>query len=332
MWGSRLITIALSGALAVACSPSIAQTRPRSLPPSTLQGNSTSQLVANDLDTPPPTVIPRSDNGSLIEDRGLSFERDPWDGQVWEWQTLPEGLIYRSYLAGVKEPRIGCQWIHERDHPFWDVSLGGRAGIVRYGSTDPLWPEGYQLDIEGAAFPRLTLDEARDLVSVDFRFGIPLTFRYGPWEAKFGYYHLSSHLGDEYMLSHPWLHRINYSRDNLILGVGLRPCTDIRFYGETAWAFYSDGGTEPWEFQFGVEYSPARPASFRGAPFFAVGAHLHQEDNFGGEMVAQAGWEWRSATGRVFRCGLHYLNGKSNQYQFFNEHEEQIGFGTWFDF
>lgn len=262
----------------------------------------------------------------------LSFSPNWSENDLWTWQLLPAGLMYRSYLAGMKESRFGSEWFHGRDDSYWDIALGGRAGILRYGTADPLWPQGFQLDIEGAAFPRLTLDHDRDLVAADFRFGIPLTYRRGPWETKFGYYHLSSHLGDEIMLKHPELERINYSRDNLVLGAAFRPIPEIRLYAEAAWAFYTDGGADPWELQFGVEYSPAAPGSFRGAPFVAVGTHLRQEVNFGGNLVVQAGWEWRGANGQVFRWGLHYLNGLSNQYQFHTEFEEQISLGTWFDF
>ena len=32
------------------------------------------------------------------------------------------------------------------------------------------------------------------------------------------------------------------------------------------------------------------------------------------------------------RAGLHYYNGKSSQYQTFDDSEQQIGFGLWYDF
>ena len=146
--------------------------------------------------------------------------------------------------------------------------LGGRVGLIRYGSTDEAYPEGWQLDLEGGAFPRLGVEHefSRELISVDFRVGMPLTFRQGPWEAKFGYYHLSSHMGDEYLALVPDATRINYVRDGFVLGVAVRPHPDLRFYGEAGWAFNADGGAEPWEFQFGVDYSPAGPTGFsRGA-------------------------------------------------------------------
>ncbi len=227
---------------------------------------------------------------------------------------------------------MGSVWLSERDGNYWDATLGGRAGVLRFGNTDPSMPEGWQLDVEGAAFPRLDLDHDRDLVSSDFRFGVPLTARQGPLQMKFGYYHLSSHLGDEYMVRYNTLNRRNYVRDSLVLGSGVFLNPSLRLYGEVGYAFYVDGGAEPWEFQFGAEYSPLDGRRMVGAPFLAVNGHLRQENDFGGNVTAQAGWQWRGRTGHVFRIGVHYLNGMSDQYQFYDQHEEQIGGGLWYDF
>lgn len=251
----------------------------------------------------------------------------------WNVQVLPQELIYQSYLAGGKEPRLASQWVYERDQGWlWDLSVGGRVGLVRAESTESLWPEAVQLDLEGAAFPRLTLDTERDLVSVDFRGGVPLSYRFGPWEAKFAYYHLSSHLGDEFMLKNPTISRINYSRDALVFGTAWRPRDDIRLYAEAGWAFYADEGSEPWEFQFGVDWSRSRDIGLRGAPFFAANVRLREEVDYGGNATLQAGWQWCNVTGQRIRAGLYYFNGKSDQYEFVQEHEELIGSGFWYDF
>jgi hypothetical protein len=242
-------------------------------------------------------------------------------------------LIYKSYLAGGREPRFASKWVRQKDHGWmWDVTLGGRAAILRYGTTSAIYPEGWELDIEGAAFPRLDLEQDMNLVSADFRFGVPLTFRQGIWETKFGYYHLSSHLGDEYMVANPDAQRINYVRDALVWGVAVRPNPDWRFYGEADWAFNVDGGARPWEFQFGIEYSPARPSGCCGDPFFAINSRLREEVDFGGNLTVQVGWQWRGRTGHLARVGLQYLNGKSNQGEFFDDFEEQVGVGLWYDY
>ena len=88
---------------------------------------------------------------------GSNVERWLVDDEPWTWQVLPTGLMYKSYLAGGREPRFGTQFVHERSQGWlWDTTLGARVGLLRYGTENDFWPEGWQLDVEGAAFPRLS--------------------------------------------------------------------------------------------------------------------------------------------------------------------------------
>jgi len=252
----------------------------------------------------------------------------------WDWQGLPSGLIYHSYLAGVKEPRMASQWVIEKNHEeYWETELGGRVGVVRYGTDDAQHPQGWELDMEGAAFPRLNLQESESLTSVDFRFGLPLTYGYGNYQMKFGYYHICSHLGDQFMLQNPTFERVHYVRNALVWGHSYNWTDDIRLYAEAGWAFECSGGAKPWELQFGAEYSPAQPTyTWRPRPFVAINTDLRQEVNFSGNFVLETGYQWRGEANHLFRAGLQYFTGKSDQYQFFNQYEEKIGLGLWYDF
>lgn len=98
---------------------------------------------------------------------------DLWAPQPWFWQMLPNNLIYTSYLAGPKEPRIGSV-MYQATNPdvfnpsrqegtLWDTTLGGRASILRYGSDPVVHPQGFEVQIEGAAFVRLDPQDDRDL-------------------------------------------------------------------------------------------------------------------------------------------------------------------------
>jgi hypothetical protein len=255
--------------------------------------------------------------------------------EEWTWQVLPSGLIYRSYLAGVKEPRIASTWSFDSaGDQFWDTTLGGRAAILRHGTTDPLRPDGWELDIEGAAIVRLDPQElSTPVIGTDFRFGFPLTYGNGPWRYKLGYYHLSAHAGDEFLLANPDFVRINYVRETLLWGLGYYWTPDLRIYGEAGYAVSATGGAEPFELQFGMDYSPALPTTLRPAPFAAVNCHLREEVGFGGNVVLQAGWQWRGANGgHLFRTGMEYYNGKSPQFEFFDESEQRLGVGLWYDF
>lgn len=287
---------------------------------------------------------------AYVTDQGVAAESQPNIGlasyatgydvppSAWRWELLPDGLIYRSYQAGPRESRISLHAMSNRNtvtgtESVWDATVGGRTGVLRLGNGDPSDPRGWQLDIEGGAIVRLNLDEERDLDASDFRFGVPLTYTEdGKVHYKFGYYHLSSHLGDEFIARAGTNDRINYVRDAIIFGTSYNANECLRVYGEIAYAFFTAGGAEPWEIQFGAEYSKPGPTGFQGTPFVATNAHLREEVDFSGDWTFQTGWLWRGVTGSTFRMGLHYMNGKSTQYQFFNKNEEQVGFGIWYDF
>ncbi len=257
---------------------------------------------------------------------------DNGDGE-WRWQLMPGDLIYKSYLAGMKEPRLGTTVTHiKRDGWVWDGVLGGRIGLLRFGDQDPVMPQGFQIDAEGAAIVRLDVDDDVNVRATDYRVGVPLTYGWGVHQTKLAYYHMSSHLGDEFVLSNPGFNRLNWSRDALVLGHSIYMTETLRLYAEAGWAFHSEV-SKLWEFQFGLDWAPNTPTGFHGAPFFAINTHLRQELNYSGNLSVMAGWAWMSGRDRhLLRLGMHYYNGKSNQYSFYDTFEEQFGFGLWYDF
>jgi hypothetical protein len=255
-----------------------------------------------------------------------------FDSEPWTWQILPTGLLYRPYLAGAREARLASQWVYDKEQGWlWDVALGGKAGVIRFGSPSESSPEGFQLDLEGVALPRLDWD-TREVLTTDYHFGFPLTFRKGQWEAKFGYYHYCSHLSDEFVLSHPGVNRTPYTRDSLVLGIGWRPLPPVRIYSEADWAFNTNGPPKPWQFQVGAEYSSTEPTSWLGSPFLAVNGRLREDVDFGGSLVAEAGWQWRGQNGQLLRLGAMYVNGPSDQGQYPQRYDNLVGMGLWYDF
>ena len=125
-----------------------------------------------------------------------------------------------------------------------------------------------------------------------------MTYGDGPWRTKLAYYHLSSHLGDEFLLKNPTVTRYNYTREVIVVGQSYYLTPDWRTYGEAGWAFHSDVGGE-WEFQFGFDYSPIADCGFWGSPFAAVNGHLREEVSYGGNVVLQLGRQWRQVGERT---------------------------------
>jgi hypothetical protein len=251
----------------------------------------------------------------------------------WGCHILPEGLIYRSYLAGPKESRLSTQVVRiPEDSWLWDNTLGARIGLLRIGTADPIRPRGFEVDVEASAQARLDLLEHIDVRSVDFRVGLPLTWGNDRHQWKFAYYHVSSHLVDEFLLKNPTFPVFFQARDTLVLGYSYYLTDPLRVYAEAGWAFHSTA-SQPWELQFGLDYAPRGPTGWHGAPFVALNGYLRQELDYSGGFTFQAGWAWRAdASARLLRLGLQYYNGASPHYAFLPFHEQQIGVGVWYDF
>lgn len=256
-------------------------------------------------------------------------------GEPWAWHLLADGVIYKSYLAAERDPRLSTMFLVDQDGNWvWDSALGGRASILRYGTFGSDKPQGWELQVEGAAFVRLLPEDERDVAAVDFRAGVLSAYRRDQFQWKFGYYHISSHLGDEFLLKNQGFDRLNYSRDAIVLGGGYFPTDNLRLYFEVGWAvIYTSGGAEPWEIQTGFEYETQGPTGLRGAPFFALNVHLREEVEWGGSINILTGWMWRGChTDHTFRAGLQYYNGKNSQYSFLQDSQQLVGFGIRYDF
>jgi hypothetical protein len=261
-------------------------------------------------------------------------ETQPGYGEekVATWQLLPDGMVYKAYLAGTQEPRLAMHMIDINSEGIhFDGFLGSRVPLLRFGTKDPIRPEGIQIDIEGIAHVRIDLADRQIVDAADFRAGVPISFGYGRHRTKVGYYHLSSHLQDEFLFDNPGFVRLNFSRDVLVLGHSYYLTDQLKIYGEAGFAFLSDISL-PWEFQVGLDFAPSGPTGIHGAPFFAINGHIREEVNFGGALTAQMGWAWVGNRGKMLRAGVHYYNGKSNEYSFFDRFEQQLGFGLWHDF
>jgi len=283
----------------------------------------------------------------------------------WAWQMLPDGFIYPTYLAAVQN-RLGGAWNYDKDlNWMWDITLGGRTPLIRYGTRSKLYPEGWQLDMEGSVNLRLHMRECMDMEANDFRFGLPVSYGTKVWQFRTGYYHVSTHMGDERMIRHfdagytgtgpvggpgdPAIpnntagmgtrnnssYRTNYYREAWLFSYAYRPTDNTRLYAEVDYAILWGASTKPWHFQLGAEYSPLYPASRGewGTPFAAINVRLMQEHNFDGNMTLQTGWQWRGSRNQLFRIGVQYFTGVSEQYSFIRaKREHKIGLGVWYDF
>lgn len=254
--------------------------------------------------------------------------------EYFEYQVLPKGLLYHSYLAGEKEPRFNAVWLSETGRGLvWETQLGGRVGIFGCTNFDEVNPRAWQIDLEGGAQARVDPQQESDLEATDYRFGLLSTWRRGRNAYKVGYYHLSSHIGDEYLLANPGFTRLNYVRDSAIVGVIHYLTDDMQVYGEVAYAAGHEDGAEPLELQYGYQYTPLRAYGLKGAPYFGINGHTREDFNWITSINTVAGWQWRGEeSNHLFRVGLQYYTGPALQWQFVGRNETLCGAGLWFDY
>ena len=252
------------------------------------------------------------------------------------WQVLPEGLLYRSYLAGDKEPRMQFLALHDSvsGRQVWDATLGGRVGLLRNGSVGGENPQGFQIDLDGGVFARVLPEEPSAMLEgSDYRAGLTGSWREDNTAWRLGYSHISSHIGDEFLLAYPNTPRPNYVRDSLLAGLSHDLSESLRLYGEIAWAAGASGGAEPLELQAGSEWTPEAKSRWSGAPFLAVHGHYREEQGSLIGVNTAAGWNWRGIrSGHRLKLGANYYHGPSLQYSFLDRRESLLGGGIWLDF
>lgn len=185
-------------------------------------------------------------------------------------------------------------------HVFWDVSFGERAPLFGWYDIHPTrsvrHARGFQLNVDAAAY--LLVDfNAQSSAAIDTDYHIGLSADVRPWadgwdrlSLSFGFFHQSTHLGDEYVLSahtiqaslppevNPFLpYRANFSylafpaTLSVDLGPTSAPQYAARVYGGGTWFAMSDvpAATHP-EWRAGVELSYGAPEAVVGSEAPAV--------------------------------------------------------------
>src|SRR3989339_18651 len=78
-----------------------------------------------------------------------------------------------------------------------EVAVGHYYGIYRWRLPKDIGT--MQINIGGGIFPRFYFSDTKDLKVIDFYGNVPFDIRIGKWSGRFMFYHVSSHLGDDYI-------------------------------------------------------------------------------------------------------------------------------------
>lgn len=298
------------------------------------------------------TEVPKGDAvGNPFQigsDIGLET-REPagWNREIalnndWSMVLAPGRVLYPQYIA---DPRRTTFFNLSRMYFFESeiegagddrlgVRLGASLGLLGLHEAGDL-DHGFQLDIEAGFMAQFDLDHATDNIGWDGIYGFHLA-----WVSPRGYairsgiMHDSSHVGDEHA-ERTGRQRINYTREELLLGLSWSFTEKWRIYCEGAYGYdlRNEEIMEPWRLQYGMEYvSPKSLWNQRLGWYAAADVSTFEENDWDQNLTLQMGLMLRTnQLVRDYRLAVEYYEGRSQIGEFFQDDETYLSLGIWID-
>jgi hypothetical protein len=255
-------------------------------------------------------------------------------------QLFPPGDIYPVYVAdphrptnAIKESFYSRGRVPDTSSPRTSLAAGGRIGMVRVGnrtSGGRFW----QLSLDAGLDAMFDAQFKNDAIGWDGNYGLTVTTATttSPLAFKVALLHMSAHLGDEYE-ERTNIPRINYTREEVAVGLAWRFSHRWRAYGEVgdAYTMRSDG-QDRWRWQAGIEYE-APPGVFAGrmAWYGATDFSAFEERDWRLDTAVEGGLLTRSS-GHAYRLFALWYDGRVPLGQFTRYSEASLSFGLKMDF
>jgi hypothetical protein len=261
---------------------------------------------------------------------GKSYARPP-GVETFEETTglLPIQEIFDPLIADPRWPHFSASIQKYQD----DEELEN-VGSANFGISFALFGLNglggkWQLGFQAGVFSIFDLDaDSSDLINSDFRVGLPLSVRYGPFSVQARIFHQSSHLGDEYLLRNQ-VERIDLSYEAVDLLLSLDLGKVIRIYGGAGNIYNANPELEEESVQGGLELTIPYPLFGILYPFAAGDFQTFEENDWDDNYSARAGFELRSErfANRRLQIMFEYFSGHSPNGQFFEREIEYYGGG-----
>ena len=213
------------------------------------------------------------------------------------------------------------------------------AGVVSAGGVFGFWARrrdcgGAQVSLLGGVFSQFDLDApSQGLVNSDFVIGLQVTYRRDRVSTRLRGYHLSSHLGDEFLLRNPSVERLDF---------GFQTLDGLVSLDEEWWRIYAGGGVRffnhadlsPGVLRGGVEVGTHAQSGKRPHPVGAVDLSMLQAADWRPEISGAGGVEWSGlSNARRLRVLFVLFHGPAPYGQFFDQQTlRQAGLQLQFEF
>lgn len=247
-------------------------------------------------------------------------------GGIW----FPEDpILFRPFVADPRQITYSAGWRFNDNalaKNVIDISFGDTLPIYRWCNVWP-WNGQVQIEIQGALWAVFDpLHEKSPLINADYYVGIPVTYAIERWAFRLRAFHISSHIGDEFLIDNPGFDRRNASAEYLDFFVSHDFTEELRLYSGLGFIvtqdsefkckrFYADIGLELRLPKLGFVDCKDQlyGCPFYGMHFRARGEHKHHVD-----ATYVAGYEIGKLVGlcRKVRFFVEYHDGYSVEGQF----------------
>jgi hypothetical protein len=256
-----------------------------------------------------------------------------WSSATRTIELFPPADVYPVYVADPHRPTnlvannfYTTTRIPTARSPRVVLAGGGRFGILKFAPAADTG-RSWQISLEAGFDALFDSQNKLDGLGWDGNYGVMVTTAAGALGLKFAVLHSSAHLGDEYA-DRTGIERVNYTREELAVGVSwlLRP--SLRVYGEAGVAYtMRSEQQEPWRLQAGVEYE-RRPTLFgsRMAWYAAADLSTLQERGFRLDNALEGGLVTRNGS-RAYRLFIQFYDGRPTLAQFTRYPETSLGLG-----
>ncbi len=302
----------------------------------------------------------------LVGSSIISFVKDLPGVQSVEVQEISQEEM-KARERYVEQPRVNGIWfpqstvlfqplVADPRQPMYSAALrvydkvaGHIAGAVSLGDDFPIfrwrdvfwWHGDLQIGIEAGVWAVFSYSGIKknsngdvcEMLNADYFAGIPLTYAFDRWSFRMRLYHISSHLGDEFMVNHPKYccgddhRRKNPSFEAIDFFTSYQFSSHLRGYFGPGVVVHSDNSfkIKPLYVEYGVELRIfGRKLYYHrlyGTPFFAMHLENWQQHHWDLGFTCKLGYEISKlqGVGRKVRLYVDYHNGYSCEGQFFNE-------------
>ncbi|MBB64047.1 MAG: hypothetical protein CMO81_03190 [Waddliaceae bacterium] len=264
-----------------------------------------------------------------IDPFGLGVEEVQPSRQAAQGEWFPEQIMLFPPFAA--DPRAITSSVSFRylDDPFSRktvaVSFGDRVPVYRWIGVGSDNEGAVQVSIEAGVWSLFDIEgDSEPLINSDYFIGIPVTYLCGNWSFRFRLYHISSHLGDEYILDNLPITLLNRSFEAVDAFVAYHFGPSIRVYCGLGYVLRGDSEADPGTgyAEYGAEVFLKRnrhpETRLYSGPFLGFHMRHLDENDYKLDQTYVVGMAWGRlpGKGRQLRVSLEYHDGFALEGQF----------------